>query len=462
MIGFGNHHRNNNTHAIQQDVVKVIVKKLDGSTAGKTIDDNIISKTQEQLRLLEIKVNRKLSPLDSKEVRAVILLDYVCREEKGTRLDPKELMKALNIGTKNKSKFTQLYEMIGNYRQSPPQQQPTIKPPAIKQQKPTTRGGALLGRNLQQHQHQPASPDTENSDGGSIIPRLAIRLSSLILDPNGFAKQAQQLFEDIQEYVHTLKMPRRSDQLTDIQRFYACYEAACLYHVVGKTQTKKLARVSKQQKQKISLMNNNNHNNESAEHQQLQQNRRLEMDDILLACPNFSDRDFKQVCKHVETLVMEMEEDAKKTANKKSKNRKNKKKQQQQAKKGRKRGSGGGQSSTDMDTDPKRANNRNKKQKQQQGREQQQQLDDKSSTSNNNKSHDDHWKDDLEVPTLEEWRKQVIEDACEKAKKDLMMVTKEEGAVAVDDKEEANMEKITKESLLAYAADDVLRRFGLL
>jgi hypothetical protein len=116
--------------ALNQDTVEVLVKKLDEDTR-KIITNDIIVKTQEQLRLLHIKAGPTLSTFDTKEIRAAILLDYVVREVKGTRLDHKTLLKALGINEKNKLKFMALHDTVGNYRAPEPAALPKGAPKEI-------------------------------------------------------------------------------------------------------------------------------------------------------------------------------------------------------------------------------------------------------------------------------------------------------------------------------------------
>lgn len=393
-------------YVLQQDVVEVVVKKLKGD-ARKVIDNDIMVKAQEQMRLMEIKANRKLSPIDSKEVRAAILLDYVAREEKGIRLDHKSLLQALGINGKNKAKFTQLHGMIGNYRGPEPAKLPSTDGPTRRSQSET---------HLQQQQHQPSLPQE------SFIPRLAIRLSSLIPDPNGFAFKAKNLISDIQEFVHTLEMPRRADQLTDIQRFQASYEAACLYHVVARTQTKKLSRMSKP-KQKQG----------SATAKELEElHRPLEVEDILKACPNFSAKDFKEVCKHVEGMVIQIDA-AKEEASKQRKAAS--RKREPTAKQGKKRNRSSDKS------------NQDRKQEQE------------SKTLARGEGPAEHRKSgvkarmrdsvEMYIPSLHEWREQVLAEACQAARESL-------AAARSTDK------NIDESAVLAFAADAELKRHGLL
>jgi hypothetical protein len=222
--------------------------------------------------MLEIKAKQKLTQYDGKEVRAAILLHYVLCEEKNIRLCMKTLAKLLGI--KNKANFDNLHRMIGNYRGT-----------AVPASKKSSSSSSLP----LQRKTRSTAPEAE-----SIIPRLAIRLSSLVNDPNGFSNRAQKLFQEVQGFIETIPRARREDYKREITQWRHAYEAACFYYVVSLTQTKKLSRVSSRKQQQ------SQDGGREDDH-----SRNLELNDLLEASPGMTYAVLKQVVKHLGELVSE-------------------------------------------------------------------------------------------------------------------------------------------------------------
>ena len=411
---------------MQQDEVEVLVNKLPASMQ-KDISADVIVKTQEQLRLLKQKVptGKLLKNVDKPELRAACVLEYVCRKEAGIRLCQKTISKSLGARDGN---FNNLHRMIGNFLEAP--------------QVPAVSRRANPRRNASQTTTQSEPLDQPKE---STIPRLSIRLNSLINDPNGFALKAQTLFDEIVEYVDGLKGPRKKDQQNDIQRFRAAYEAACLYYVVSKTQTKNLSRMSKTQKNSQQQQQVNpivRHEDDP--------HRTLEISDIIDASPEFTVTDFKAVVKHLQSLAVEMEESKANNARKATK-----------TEAASKKSSGGRKGSTKAATGKEKRKKRvtttgaaedifNKKAKT--TREVHESAldisDDENEVQEGQRGKEERLFE-VDIPSLYEWREQTLDNACQAALQKL-------GTASSDQTE------ITRSLLLETAADAVLAKFGIL
>ncbi|CAB9508151.1 expressed unknown protein [Seminavis robusta] len=396
-------------HRFDQGAVEVLVASLPAALK-QDIDKAIIRKTQELFRVLNTKANgQQLTTGDSARMRAAVLLDYAVRQDKNVRLCQTSMMKALGLKKKTqKNNFIILGNRIANYLDEP---------------RATSRNAAkIIQRNNPRQQLLGAVPTTttKETQTKNNIPRLAIRLSSLIHDPHGFAVQAKQLLQDLHRFVETLQMPKRADLQHDMTRHPECYGAACLYHVVAKTQTKKLSARQQQTKQPQNATRKLEDDT----------NRPLEIADILTACPNFNENVFKEICRYVESLVEDMEQTMKETSKKSAASTRNKK-QKQSGKNGRKRAAFEAR---------KEANDKGRKKKKSEKSTE--------TSADDNQPRAQHLSDPVEIPSIWEWREQVLADACESAKAKLTS----QGQAS---------ENFTKSQLLAEAANEVLGRFGL-
>lgn len=418
-----------------EDVVEVLVKKLPAEMQ-KDISTEIIVKTQEQLRLLEQKAPQKLiKKADTRELRAACVLEYICRKEAEKRLCQETLVKAL--GTKSKANFDKLHSLIGRYISVGPNLLPA----------------ATARTNPRRASTQPVPTRSEFEQQESIIPRLSIRLNSLIHDPNGFAVKAQTMFDDLLEYIDGLKGPRKDGQRIDIQRFKAAYEAASLYHVVSKTQTKKLSRMSKHKK------GSNPQATAAAIRHDDDPTRILEISDILDASPDFTVEDFKHVVSHLETLITEMEELKAKNARKKKPTKRTLKKAKESgiktkltmtSLKGKKRAAVSKSTGNSLTSKKPKRNHA--------GIE----LEGNNAPCDSSDDDDDHNNDadddekrladsmmEVDIPSLHEWQQQTLDKACQVAQTEL------------EEKTDTITEEITRSMLLESAADAILSRFGL-
>jgi hypothetical protein len=65
---------------------------------------------------------------------------------------------------------------------------------------------------------------------------LAIRLGNFAHDPNGFARRAQNLFQDIQEHAKSMGVDASRQQLHDVLRHQKACEAPCFF-LIAATET---------------------------------------------------------------------------------------------------------------------------------------------------------------------------------------------------------------------------------
>lgn len=411
---------------MQQDEVEVLVNKLPASMQ-KDISTDTIVKTQEQLRLLKQKVptGKLLRNVDKPELRAACMLEHVCRKEAGIRLCQKTISKSLGARAGN---FKNLHKLIGNFFEEP--------------QLHAVSRRVNPRRNSPQATTQTVALDQPEE---SIIPRLSIRLNSLINDPNGFALKALTLFDDIVDYVDGLKNPRKKDQQNDMQRFRAAYEAACLYYVVSKTQSKNLSRISKSQK----ISEQQQQVNPMAR-QEDDPHRTLEISDIIDASPDFTVTDFKAVVKHLQSLAVEMEESkaniarnvskSKAVSKKSSGGRKGSTKATTTQGKSKKRSVGAGAAEEIFSKQAKtsRASNESALTS----------SDDENEVQEGIRGKEERLFD-VDIPSLYEWREQTLDNACQAVRQKL-------------DKPSPDPKEIRRSLLLETAADAVLAKFGIL
>jgi hypothetical protein len=194
--------------------------------------------------------------------RAAALLEYIVREEEGGfKILLKKLAKASLMKEAN---FIKLHQVVGHFRAN----------------SASTRRKGPAERNTSRTALQESS-----------IPSLAIRLGNFVHDPNGFARRAQNLFQDIQEHAKSMGVDASRQQLYDMLRYQKAYEAACFFLIA----TKETAVV-------LRHSSDNDVGEEKA----------LDEATIFEKCTAFTELEFKQVLRHTEKLVEEMKEVASK------------------------------------------------------------------------------------------------------------------------------------------------------
>jgi hypothetical protein len=127
--------------------------------------------------------------------RAAALLEYTVREHESTCIRMTELAKACCLKAKN---FEAFHEIVGNHR--------------------TQSSRSSLSKRKE-----------------STIPSLAIKLGTLVHDPSGFATRAERLHQAFQNHAKTNMEEREGrQQLRDMEKHQAAYEAVCFYLIATK------------------------------------------------------------------------------------------------------------------------------------------------------------------------------------------------------------------------------------
>lgn len=268
--------------AILRDPVDQVAAKLSSpnSQSNIVLSSWVLQQAKERFRILETRVaNGKLGKLDRPENRAAVLIAhyYAARDNKASGNCPppndsataskKEFKMrwkdiAAAVGTKP-SNLERLDMIISNYLQQPSQ---TLN----KRKTDTPSSSSLIGANKRQtrssliatsanstfqsastipHESLATSlntvtqgyhPNPTSVAGGcSHLADLVIRLAAKIPDPHHAVKRARNLLHDITHYIQTQTNPHdRRGYLYDLRRFAAAYEAACLYVVVTKNHSK--------------------------------------------------------------------------------------------------------------------------------------------------------------------------------------------------------------------------------
>jgi hypothetical protein len=190
---------------------------------------------------------------DREHGRAAALLEYIVREEEdGFKIPPKKLAKASFMKDEN---FVKLHGWVGKFRAN----------------------SASSTRNTRRTALEESS-----------IPSLAIRLGNFVQDPNGFARRAQNLFQDIQEHAKSMMgVDASRNQLYDMVRYQKAYEAACFFLIATKDKT---------------VVHRHSSDNDGGEE------KALDEATILDKCTAFTALEFKLVLRQTETLMEEMKE----------------------------------------------------------------------------------------------------------------------------------------------------------
>ena len=148
---------------------------------------------------------------------------------------------------------------------------------------------------------QPSSLDSQSGNptkraaSTSTIPALSIRLGSQVHDSHGYAQRAQKLLKDMEDYItstSTISSQKKRGYLQDMQRSRAAYEAACFYLV---------ARGRKMRK----IRGDDNVEQEEADAQ-------LTVQDIIDASSSVSASEFRDIMPTVEKFASELEDRQKK------------------------------------------------------------------------------------------------------------------------------------------------------
>jgi len=291
--------------------IEQIASKL--ASAVNDISDTVVQKAAEHLRVLETRVTTgKLGKADRKESRAAVLLDLAYRQETGKRLPWNSLAAAIGVKVAN---LDQLQQKINNYIHDPHRVTSATSSQTVavasteKLPVATSHSGKKRARSDQpssssslndrnrttrvtgSHSHQAASAHNNNGDR---IDALAIRLSDHLIDPHGACKRARQLLADMRDWIArdpSLSASARRGEMYDLQRYARAYEAAALY-VVSSTPQHLAGNNS-------NSTNRTRRNQEDDDEQEGGEQRPMELDDLMDASTEFTNLELKQVLPHV-------------------------------------------------------------------------------------------------------------------------------------------------------------------
>ena len=354
-----------------QNVVSVIFEKLPKKyNVDKNKTDPILSMANEIIRLLEARVRvGKLGKYDSRESRAVIIIDHVLKRnvnnnnnngEPSLSIPIDELVRTVAIRNSrdfrafrstlkkyldkvlkdnvssisgNGSRSSQLSKKSRPYR---PQSNRYIHlaPKSIiesmeKNRKSKKETKSSRSNSEMEEECQPESTTTTTMTSSSqwTIHDLAIRLSGFIHDPSGCAEKSQELYNTYHEYLR--QQPKSSKlSLEDFNRHKFIYLVVCLFIVVKETEGYSLSQINSSitnrrknttTKPKINNKNNNIndddndddavlHENEE-EDQQQQQQQQLDIVHILSVL-RFIDEDlFRNISQFVIKAIQQLKDD---------------------------------------------------------------------------------------------------------------------------------------------------------
>ena len=222
--------------------------------ADKTLRRRIISKSNELLRQLKVRVRTKVNKHDSDETRAAVVLEFVLRTGSATlssgrnsdeaiesnsiltRAVPIDVL-AMQLGAR-KQYVEEVQSALGHYLQE-------ITSDV------GTRGGASTTAVAEQtsadtyNQHSILRPHrsgmsettavaeaavkSQPKGTSEIIRDLSIRLGSLVPDADGSARRGEALFAALGQNIVDSGDHHRDARLSDFKRNKVAYEAACFY-----------------------------------------------------------------------------------------------------------------------------------------------------------------------------------------------------------------------------------------
>ena len=256
-----------------QNVVSVIFEKLPKKyNLDKNKSGPIISTANEIIRLLEARVRvGKLGKYDSRESRAVIIIDHVLKSSNGSSRGDRlsipidELVRTVAIS--NSRDFRAFRSTLKKYLDKVKDSvsssnrllSSSAHPSKSRPYRPQSNRYIHLApksiiqtieknRNLKKGNKSPKSSNSDNEcqpDSTSsqwTIHDLAVRLSGFIHDPSGCAETAQELYNTYHEYLRHQKSSKLS--LEDFNRHKFIYLAVCLFIVAKETEGNSLSDIS--------------------------------------------------------------------------------------------------------------------------------------------------------------------------------------------------------------------------
>lgn len=271
-------------------VVQDIIERLPHGERQGIINDNLQSQVGEMLRVLGVKVPMgRLDKQDSIETRAAVVLEYVLRKEQSRRLAVKTLASAVGM---RPAAFEVLQTKIGNYLAD--NHTTRTNPTRVgSQASRTNKSLAASSKPLARNQIS-SRPLRSNAVWKSTIPTLSIKLGALVHDSHGFARQAEQLLQDLHRHVQSLSVHERHGYSSDMTQHREAYEAACFYVVVQRRQGSQ----PKARSSAATIATNE---------LEMETDRLLEKQDVLNASSVLKPR-FEEVLRAVEKLSASLEE----------------------------------------------------------------------------------------------------------------------------------------------------------
>lgn len=386
----------------RKTAVDILDKVLDTASLPHSIDiASLKQQIEEQLRVLNVRAPvKQLGKGDSVESRKLVLLEQILKTD--VPLKTQRLASAVGMKAKD---FETLSFKVAQYSNAP-----------------STRSSKKRSRSSSSSQKSRNNVNnTNNNAATSTIPALSIRLGSQVHDSHGFARRAQQLLKDMEQYISstlTISTQKKRGYLQDMQRSRAAYEAACFYLVArGKKMKKATTRSSDDALQ--------------GEEEDTQ----LSIQDILDASNSVSASEFRGILPTVEKFADDMEDGGKKVAasskqdaggpvkRKRGKPRKGSEQQRNSTVDGVARALLEGVEDAAASNDTKRQR--------------------VSSIAETTPTF-------VYSPKFLEWKKRVLQETCDRTKQ---LMSEEQG----DD-----MASISDSDAMQRAADEILRRSGLL
>lgn len=261
-----------NKSAVKDDV-DILDKVLDTASLPHSVDIlSLKQEVEEQLRLLNIRA-KKLGKGDSVESRKLVLLEHILRASFSVSLQTQTLASAVGMKA---AAFENLSFHVAQYvdvSKSNKKKQSRVSSSSVASQQP-----------------EKAVRSSSNQDATSTIPALSIRLGSQVHDSHGFAQRAQQLFEDMEDYISstsTISSHKKQGYLQDMRRSRATYEAACFYLVARGRKMKK------------------SRSNDAT--QEEEEDVQLSIQDVVNASSSVSASEFRDVLPIVEKFASDME-----------------------------------------------------------------------------------------------------------------------------------------------------------
>jgi hypothetical protein len=267
---------------ILRNEVDDVVDAISGIEPSFSVAPESIEKAKEQLRVLNVRVPMgKLGKGDQGKGRAAVVLDYILLKVGTQRLPIKKLAQAAGLKV---PAMEQLQRLAGNYLQN------QYQAPGAKRglEREDTLSPASLAKCRTARTTRPDCVD--HGEWASTIPDLAIRLAAYVVDPYGSVKEATSLLQDIKNYIGSLSIYERRGYLYDMNRYRAAYEAAAFFFVAQRD---------------AKAFQRNGPSKKGGEDDEYVS---FDLQDLLTASNKFTFLELKQVLPHVQQLAQTLEQ----------------------------------------------------------------------------------------------------------------------------------------------------------